>query len=290
MSALVFVRDGRTLPFVPVTVAAMQAIRERIAKRRPYAMATYVALLEFANENRSDRVAVTQRELVERVGASRSTVQAALGDLQGAGVLIVREQTHGASRVENEYVVVEPGEPSAESDTPARDTGDPRPSDKQLPQEELQENPPPVARARADEIPDGFPDLLRPHARAVTLALREAAVERGANAVTIRAVGRAVMDYSHKPLVRTALELRAWLLDGAGQTRPCSDVVRRYRDWLRKEPDLAALERLADDGAPAGLVAQHPAGVVPLNGRRQSRGERQGEQLRALLRSAGELP
>lgn len=124
-----FVRDGRTLPFVPVTVAAMEAIREHVTKGRPYAVATYLALLEFANEDRSDRVALSQREIVERVGASRSTVQAALAALQGAGVLRITERIHGNARVENEYVVIEPATDGerAESCTPARETGDPPP-------------------------------------------------------------------------------------------------------------------------------------------------------------------
>jgi hypothetical protein len=124
MSSLMFVRDGRTLPFVPVTIAAMEAIRA-LPKRRPYAIATYMALLEFANEDRSDRVALAQREIVARVGAGRTTVQTALDDLQSVGVLRIVERVHGNARVENEYVVIEP---SDESDTLARDTGDPSPA------------------------------------------------------------------------------------------------------------------------------------------------------------------
>src|SRR5690349_5545463 len=106
MSALIFVRDGRTLPWVPVTVEALAAIREHTPKGRPYAVATYMALLEFANEARGDRMALAQREIVERVGASRSTVQTALSALTGAGVLLVLERIHGNARVENEYVIV----------------------------------------------------------------------------------------------------------------------------------------------------------------------------------------
>lgn len=141
-SPLVFVRDGRTLPYIPVTVAALEAIRTATPKRRPYAITTYMALLEFANEDRTDRVALSQRILVERVGASRTTVQAALADLQGAGVLRVVERVHGNARVENEYVVIEPAERSATSFTPARDTGDPRPPHGQRTQEVRQEEQP----------------------------------------------------------------------------------------------------------------------------------------------------
>jgi hypothetical protein len=116
MSALIFVRDGRTLPYVPVTIAALDAVRatcempRKGGERRsyPHALATYMALLELANNDRADRVAVTQRDLSEKAMASRSTIQAALGDLEEAGVVVKREQIHGRARVENEYVVVEP--------------------------------------------------------------------------------------------------------------------------------------------------------------------------------------
>lgn len=125
-SSLVFVRDGRTLTFVPITLAALDAIRDRCAEPRenghrrsyPHALATYVAILKLANAHRSDRVAITQKELGEEAGASRSAVQAALADLQDAGVLRSYERTHGAGRIENEYVIVEPG---ATNDTLASD-------------------------------------------------------------------------------------------------------------------------------------------------------------------------
>ncbi len=120
-----FVRDGRTLPFIPVTIAALRAIRTATPKRRPYAIAAYMAILELANQDRADRTAVTQKQLTEISGMSRTTLQAALEDLAVAGVLLVRERTHGRGQLENEYVVVEP---CAESCTPARVAGDPHPS------------------------------------------------------------------------------------------------------------------------------------------------------------------
>lgn len=135
----------------------------------------------------------------------------------------------------------------------------------------------PTVCARDDEIPEGFPSELRPHARVVMVALREAAVERGANAVTVRGVGRAVMDFPRRPLVLTAVNLRSWLLDGAGRNKPCKDILRRYRDWLRDAPDLAATERLADDGTPASDAAGHPPGVTPI-GRRHSRDSAKAER------------
>lgn len=139
---LIFVRDGRTLPFVPVTIAALNAIRQACELPRddgsrrsyPHALTVYMALLELANEDRSDRIAVTQKELGARAGMSRSTVQAGLSDLQAAGVLQVHERRHGTTRIENEYVIVEPAPPPEESvisSTPAFLAGDPHPPEKQ---------------------------------------------------------------------------------------------------------------------------------------------------------------
>lgn len=124
MSALIFVRDGRTLPFVPITIAAMDAIREATPKGRPYAVATYVALLELANQDRADRVAITLASLTEMVGAGRTTVREALTRLVAAGVVEVREQMHGRGQLAHEYVVCDP---TAESDTPAQSADDPPP-------------------------------------------------------------------------------------------------------------------------------------------------------------------
>lgn len=120
-----FVRDGRTLPFVPVTVEALEALRAVCATPRagdgparrsyPHALATYMALLELANGRRTDRVAITQPDLAAHACASRSAIQRALGDLEEAGVLERREQVHGSGRIENEYVVIEPSKESAGS-------------------------------------------------------------------------------------------------------------------------------------------------------------------------------
>jgi biotin operon repressor len=115
---LIFVRDGRTLPFIPVSIAALRRIRASCEKR-VYATATYMALLELANEDRTDRIAITQKLLADRVGAGRTTVQAAITDLEQAGLLQITERNHGGQRLENEYIVVEPDD---ESDTPARHT------------------------------------------------------------------------------------------------------------------------------------------------------------------------
>lgn len=262
-SPLVFVRNGRTLPYVPVTVAAMIAIRTRVEGNRPYALATYMALLEIANEGRSERVAVTQRELVERVGAGRTSVQKAIADLQVAGVLLVLERNHGGARLENEYVVVEPDQdvsdmapPPATRATPppatragvARHTGEGRPPGEQLSQEEEEKEERKEDRADPrEQAPENFPDELKPHARLVMLALKRIAEQHNAGKVWPRAVGLAVMNHPRHPLVKTANAFELWAVN---PSRPIKDVVATYRTFLDREQELEATERLAPDGVP----------------------------------------
>lgn len=141
MSPLIFVRDGRTLPWIPVSQAALDAIRNTCApagedepkRNLGAARSTYLALLELANEDRADRVATSQKAIIERTGFGRTAVQQALQTLVEARVLEVAERRHNAVRLENEYVVVEPPESTSEATpppatraTPARYTGSSR--------------------------------------------------------------------------------------------------------------------------------------------------------------------
>jgi len=260
MSTLIFVRDGRTLPFVPVTTAALTRIRERCEKR-PYATAAYVALLELANEDRVDRVAVTQKLIAERVGAGRTTVQNAIGELADAGLLIVKERTHGNQRLENEYIVIEP---SDESDTPARHTGDPRPPGEQRTPEGQEES---SGQEKKRERVDAFPDDLDPSLHEVAIAagkiLKATALKREQKRqVTRAAVGHAVLTHPDRDHVKVARDLEAWLLYGPGARKSCADIVARYRRFLDTSEPMA--------GPPL------PAGVTPLRSsgaRRQSAGD-----------------
>lgn len=254
-----FVRDGRTLPFVPVTLASQDAIRAHVPKRRPYAVATYIALLEFANDDRADRVAVTQRDIVERVGAGRTTVQTALADLQTAGVIRVVERRHGASRVENEYVIVEPEDARDESDTPARHTGDPRPPHGRLTQEH--EEGEGRARAKA-KIPEDFPPSLRPHLERVYVILRAVARERpNTPAIVPMALARVLMARPHKCLVKEAHDYAAWC---AEKGYPHRNIVSGYRNRLDNSPTIARVEVMPEHEQPG----QASANVTPIRGGR----------------------
>lgn len=130
MSApLIFVRDGRTLPFVPVTTAALDAIRSVCERRQlPFARSLYLALLEAANDDRSDRVSVSRKRLGEIAGLSASAITTYAQILAAAGVLEIREQAFNGERLANEYVVREPTSSNAgvgaqDDDLGAQDDG-----------------------------------------------------------------------------------------------------------------------------------------------------------------------
>lgn len=98
-----------------------------------------------------------------------------------------------------------------------------------------------------NQIPEGFPQELRPHAREVTKILRHIAADHGAKKVWPLAVGRVVMAHPRKPLVRAAHDFAAWAVD---PPREIKDAVATYRNWLNRVPELEAIERLAPDGTP----------------------------------------
>lgn len=280
---LVFVRDGRTLPFFPVTVAAMKAIDEHVTKRKPYAIATYIKLIELANDDRTAQVAVTHRRLVLRTGASRSTVQRALKDLEAAGVLQIIERTHAGSRVENEYLLIEPGQQDV-ADTPASERTGGVASDRpggasegregasegsrgrvtgtQVTQEEETEEEGGRVNAPAGEkkytLPDDFPEELRPHLIAVYKILRAFAERHAAKEVNPVALAYVVMANPRKRLVAAAHDYCAYWED-----KDPKDVVAGYKNTLKRTDTLAAIEPLDAKGAPTSA----PSNVTTLRGR-----------------------
>lgn len=142
------------------------------------------------------------------------------------------------------------------------------------------------ARARArgedDEVPPGFPDELRPHARHVMVVLRDLAERHGARAVKARALGNVMMARPRKPLVRGAHDFAAWA-DGKGSRQ--RDVVAGYRNWLDRCDDLAALEPLPGEARP--LAA--PAGVTPIRQARTAEERRLQRQERRMAIASGEV-
>lgn len=107
------------------------------------------------------------------------------------------------------------------------------------------------ARAIKNQIPDDFPDELRPHARAVLPLLRSVAVQHNAKEVLPLALARVMMapERRRKPFVKAAHDFAAWAVD---PPRAIKDVVATYRTWLDREKSLQAIERLAEAPRNAG--------------------------------------
>jgi hypothetical protein len=266
---LIFVRDGRTLPFVPVTLAALAALDEIPMRRRAYARSLYLAILELANEARGGSTAVSRKELGDRAGCSRELVSDLGPLLVDAGVVEIVERHHGAQRLENEWVVVEPEVP-----TPVPARHDPRAAQAQQSLEGEEEGKGTRERASSEKpdpresVPDDFPPELRPHAREVMRVLVSVAEQHNARKVWPLAVARVVAAHPRHPLVGTAHALAAWAVD---PPRPIKDVVGTYRTFLARERELATVERLAADGTSSPGTGLHPPGVVPLHAvRRES--------------------
>lgn len=294
-----FVRNGRTLPYVPVTLAALRAIDAVVPQRRKaYARSLYLALLDLANEAQGDRAAVTRRELGERAGCSREMVSDLRPLLEQAGVVVVYERQHGGQTLEHEWCVIEPGQvidaqPETTTPVPARHDPpvptrhDPRACEAQgLKEEEERERESARAREREDprmKAPADFPDALRPHAREVYRVLCSVAEQHHTKKVWPLAVGRVVMAHPRHPLVATAHALAAWAVD---PDRPVKDVVSTYRTFLGRRTELASTEFLAEDGTPGQVLGSGrlPDGVTPI--RRDRVAEREARSADRQVRFA----
>jgi hypothetical protein len=115
------------------------------------------------------------------------------------------------------------------------------------------------ARAKADEVPDDFPENLRPHARIVYPLLRDVAEQHNARPVTARAVALTIMGNPGRRYVSEAHAFAAW---AQAPPRPVKDVVGSYRTWLKRAEQFAGVEQLSE-ASPNGL----PANVAPLRRR-----------------------
>lgn len=121
------VSDGRTPPFIWVTIAALQAIRTGLEDEDPgltQVRSVYGALIEVANEKRAratvGEAGASFRATRERVGklsgASIRTVSRSITALERVGVLLVEREED--QQLPSRYTLVEPGVPGTESPTP----------------------------------------------------------------------------------------------------------------------------------------------------------------------------
>jgi hypothetical protein len=107
------------------------------------------------------------------------------------------------------------------------------------------------ARAKADEVPDDFPESLRPHARIVFPLLRDVAVQHNARPVTARAVALTIMGNPGRRFVSEAHAFAAW---AQSPPRPIKDVVGSYRTWLKRAEVFAGVEQIGNGAVTAENV------------------------------------
>lgn len=214
------------------------------------------------------------------------TVRRHLADLETAGIIEREERTRGnGSQTTNRVVLLVPADWGDRGGRAPGSGGGGLASPPQKPQQEAPAGSPSRGErsARDDiksQIPDGFPDELRPHAREVMRILRAIAEDHpAAKAVWPREVGLAIMAYPRRPLVEAAHDLAGWAVDAK---RPIKDVVATYRTFLKRERDRASIERLAGDGTPTTEPQTHGLNVHPIAGRR---GMSNNDQVEANIRA-----
>ncbi len=108
-------------------------------------------------------------------------------------------------------------------------------------------------------LPDDLPNHLHETATTAARVLYRAAQRRGqASVVLLEAVGRAVAQKPTKDHVEVAERIEHWLCWGNGKSKPCGDIVQRFRNWLKDSPDvrLPNGSPLLEPGPAAGNV--HP--------------------------------
>jgi hypothetical protein len=109
-------------------------------------------------------------------------------------------------------------------------------------------------------LPDDLPEHLHDAAIAAGRVLYRTATARGQHRVVLlEAVGRAVSQRPTKDHVAVAEKVEHWLCWGKGQTKPCDDVVLRFRNFLVDAEDV----RLPD-GSPLAVPAERGPNVHPI--------------------------
>ena len=198
------------------------------------------------------------------------TVRKHLADLEAAGIIEREERSRGnGSQTTNRVVLLIPaGWPDLGGR--AEQTGGVGPdSPPQKPQEEAPTRSGGQKRASAGakeepvtvhRLPDDLPEHLHDAAIAAGRVLYRTATARGQHRVVLlEAVGRAVSQRPTKDHVAVAEKVEHWLCWGKGQTKPCDDVVLRFRNFLVDAEDV----RLPD-GSPLSVPAERGPNVHPI--------------------------
>jgi hypothetical protein len=245
-----------------------------------------LALAEHAHDDGTETYPAVDT-LVARTRMSRKGVQQALRRLEADGRI---ERDGYGPRGQTKYRLImdveaesrRGGEPTSpreaegpEGRTAAPDGGEPRspePSIEPSGTTEKADGAPARAveqRAATDPfeaVPDGFPEELVGNLQVLTARLRDVARRKGSLEVTVPAVARLLEARPRKPHVHAVEAFEHYWLDGRGARKPVKDAVATFRNWIDREPDLAAPERIGANGYPIELNGQPSLALVPGNG------------------------
>jgi DNA-binding transcriptional ArsR family regulator len=215
--------------------------------------AVLMMLATMADTN-TGRCEAKQDTLAKACEAAQRTVRAHLFALEEAGIIARREQRRvDGSRRGDEFLLLAPWVSEWPDGLAARSAASggaaesiPGVGTESAAQERPPENDRPPsererARAKADEVPDDFPDALRPHARIVYPLLRDVAEQHNARPVTARAVALTIMGNPGRRFVSEAHAFAAW---AQSPPRPIKDVVGSYRTWLKRAEVFAGVEQI----------------------------------------------
>lgn len=242
---------------------------------------------------------MSQGDLAEFAECSTRTVSEHLKALEARGLLARRRRFSKAGRrLADGFLLLAPGvtewpdgdaittgrgsppEESASSE-PAQSPPEVQASE----QEQPIEQPIPTSKNarepdRREQPPDGFPDELRPHARAVLPILQRIAEQHGAARVWPLRVGKLLMRYRYRAVVAAAHELDEWAVD---PPRKIKDVVGTYGTFLANMRDLQGVEPLSSDGLPTANGARPAAGYATVGRTSLSRNQQLVAQRKARI-------
>lgn len=131
--------DERRLPFFMVTKAATKAIRESFESRRGQtALAVYVAIVELANDARSESFEKPRKAIALRAMVNVRVLDSYVAELEGLGLLRVERQRAGDMNLPNRWTLTDPPDVAYSDDTTPAHPDDTRvvPADDTLFQDE----------------------------------------------------------------------------------------------------------------------------------------------------------
>jgi hypothetical protein len=207
----------------------------------------------------------TYQDWSAEIGVSAKQARGAMDRLRREGIVIAMQNPSDPRdrtlwwRIDHAVLTGAPSDPEGRSPLPAGDRppapgGTSNAGASEGRTETTSETPQQRAHAKAMQLPDDFPEPLKPHARDVFRILRSVAEQHHAREVTPRAVGHAMMGEPGRHYVAEAHALAAW---AQAPPRPIRDVVGTYRTWLQRAQAYAGTESLGEPVAASAAPNVH---------------------------------